>query len=347
MTLQEASLNLTEAEYRQYPCLSYSNLQQFDRNGYECLDTLFDPFTTPSLVFGSLVDCLLTQGNEAFNESYAIMDVALPPESVMNIVSQLCESHTEKQFALISDDDIVLAADSYEYQKSWKDATRVSKIRNLGSAYYNFMKANDGKTLVSKQDVEDAQKAANLLRSDPATGWYFSHLPFEDTERLYQLQFTTVDSVTGIEYKGMLDLVIVDHKNKRIYPCDLKTTKSIYTFEDSFYKYRYYLQAAMYTELLRKVIADKCPELADYTIEPYRFIVISRSNFKPVVFEWNQLLDIEGYTDPQGKTLSNWRDLLIQLHWALDNKETQLPKPWSESMRKDGFIRIKRYPTNV
>ena len=43
MTLQEASLNLSEQEYRDYPCLSYSALSKFDREGYECVDTLFTP----------------------------------------------------------------------------------------------------------------------------------------------------------------------------------------------------------------------------------------------------------------------------------------------------------------
>lgn len=343
MKLQEASLNLTEEKYREYPCLSYSNLQRFDRDGYECLDTLFDSFSTPSLVFGSLVDCLLTQGEEAFNANYAVMNVSTPPESILNIVSQLSESHTEMQFALVSDDDIVLAANAYEYQKNWKDATRVAKIRDLGGAYYNFMKANSNKSIVSKQDVEDARKCADMLKSDSATSWYFCGSFLDDIERLYQLQFAIKDEVTGIDYKGMLDLVMIDHKNKKIYPCDLKTTKSIYTFEESFYKYRYFLQAAMYTNLLRVVIAEKCPELTDYTIEPYRFIVISRSNFKPVVFEWDTTHQDEPLTDPYGKPLSKWRGLLVQLQWAVDNKAVQLPKPWYESMQQDGLIHIKRY----
>ena len=66
MTLKEAGLNLPEEEYRKYPGLSYSMLSRYDREGYECVDTLFEPLITPSLSFGSMVDCLLTQGKEAF-----------------------------------------------------------------------------------------------------------------------------------------------------------------------------------------------------------------------------------------------------------------------------------------
>lgn len=347
MTLQEASLNLSEKDYREYPCLSYSNLSKYDKEGYESINSMFETFTTPSLVFGSLVDCLLTQGEEAFNENYAVLNSALPPESILNIVTQLNESHAEASMLLISDEDIVLAADSYEYQKNWKAATRVTKIRDLGGSYYNFLKASAGKTVVSKQDVDDAIKCVKVLKADMTTSEYFSTDLFSDKEHLYQLQFAVKDTVTGIEFKGMLDLVMVDHRAKKIYPCDLKTTKSIYTFEESFYKYRYYLQAAMYTELLRRTIAEKCPELADYTLEPYRFIVISRSNFKPVVFEWDQSVPLSDYTDQTGNALSDWRDLLVQTQWALSHKEMQLPKQWQEAMQKDGFIKIKNYPTNV
>ena len=347
MTLQEASLNLTEQDYRQYPCLSYSNLQRYDIDGYDSIEIMFEPISSPSLLFGSLVDCLLTQGEDVFNSTYMVIDIPIPPESIINIVTQIKSEHTEKQFALITDADIISVADIYGYQKNWKDSTRATKIRELGSEYYNFIAVNSDKIFISKQDAEDAKKCVEAIKADSIVGNYFKEDCFTNAEHLYQLQFATIDKETGIQFKGMLDLVIVDHTNKKIYPCDLKTTKSIYTFEDSFYSYRYYLQAAIYTELLKNVIAEKCPELLDYTIENYRFIVISRKNFKPAIFQWNQFLDLTQYTDKYGRQLSNWKDLLSKVHWALNNKEVQLPKQWQESVSKDGFIPIKQYSKNV
>jgi len=269
------------------------------------------------------------------------MDVPIPPNSILDIIVQLEASHSEKQFAEVSDADIILAADAYEYQKNWKAPTRISKIRELGSTYYNFMKVNKGKILVSKHDAEDAQKCAEVLKTDSLTSKYFCDNAFSNVEHLYQLQFSIIDPEIKIGYKGMLDLVMIDHEKKIIYLCDLKTTRSIYTFEDSFYKYRYYLQAAMYRNLLRTVIAEKCPELANYTIAPYRFIVISRSNFKPVVFEWNPPCKLlkDRYNNP----LSDWRSLLKQLQWAIDNHTVQLPESWYKSLQQDGVISLKYY----
>lgn len=343
MTLKEAGLNLPEEEYRKYQGLSYSILSRYDREGYGCVDTLFEPLTTPSLSFGSMVDCLLTQGNEAFGQQYGVVDISLPSDTVKGIMDQLHESHEEKQLALVSDEDILLAADSYEYQRNWKGATRALKLRELGSEYYNLLKRNEGKTLVSETDYFDAVDCVANLKSDTVTSSYFSDDPFDSTERLFQWQYAVKDNITGIDFKGMLDLVLIDHEKKRIIPCDIKTTSNLYTFESSFYKYRYYLQAAMYTELLMQAISKSCQGLENYTIEPYRFIVVSRYVAKPVVFEWDASLYLPDLTDPQGNTLSDWRDLMVQLDWILHNKETLLPKEWHESIEKDGKVFIQRY----
>lgn len=337
MKLQEASLQLSEQDYRDLEQLSYSALQKYDREGYECVATLFEPFTTPSLVFGSVVDCLLTQGEDAFNEQYAVVQIPALSEAMTNILHDLSDTHSEMSFALISDEDIVQAANNASFYKNWKDATRVQKIREAISETYNYLKANQGKELIAVDDYEDAKKAVEALKSNKLTQKFFStDDPFGTLEHLYQLQFTSEKH----GYKGMLDLVCIDHVNKTIHPCDLKTTKSIYTFEESFYKYRYYLQAAMYTELLKEVIATKCPELQDYTIQPYKFIVIDRNNFKPVVFEWEPT---DKVVDPYGKERKSWQELLEELGWALTHQEEKLPKQWYEELEDKSHITLKHY----
>ena len=58
--LTDLSWNVSEEEYRQDNSYSYSMLAKFNREGFENLDKLFDKISTPSLTFGSIVDCLLT-----------------------------------------------------------------------------------------------------------------------------------------------------------------------------------------------------------------------------------------------------------------------------------------------
>lgn len=341
MKLQETSLNLPEKEYHEYPCLSFSALQKFDREGYESLNTLFDQESTPSLTFGSLVDCLITQNRTEFNERFAIADLPALSETMQTIVNHLLSERQEKQFALIPDNVLVDAANIYEYYKKWKDETRVNKIRESCSAYYNFLKANEGKQLIAKTDYEDAQKAVETLKSSNLTGPYFrENTEFDVLERIYQLQLISEEPLSGIKFKGMLDLVIIDHDHKVIYPCDLKTTKSIYSFEESFYKYRYYLQASMYVTLLRDTIAKSCPELQEYMIAPYRFIAIDRNAFQPIVFEW---LVTDKVTDKFGQSRKTWQELLVELDWALKNKDKQVPMNWWSDLRDKGTIMLRNY----
>lgn len=337
MTLKDVSLNLTEKEYHALPVLSQSALGTYDREGYSAVATLFDPISSPSLTYGSMVDCLMTRSEEDFNNEFVVANIQSVSEAVQAIINNLAMTHKEKQLCLVPEEDIVAATIEVGWYKNLKPATRVAKIYDQGSAYYDFIKAHPDQEYVSQQDVDDAKKAVELLKTHVNTAKYFSDNPFNNTEVLYQLQFKEEDN--GIPFKGMLDLVVIDHKNKRVYPCDLKTTKSIYTFEESFYKWRYYIQAAMYTDLLAKAM-NKVPELAEYAIMPYRFIVIDRNVFLPVVFVWNVTDDV---VDAYGQKRKDYHTLLKELSWILEHKDTKLTPDWYSQMNQNKVITMKNY----
>lgn len=344
MTLKEASLNLTEEEYRDLPELSYSSLSTFDREGYKCLATLFEPFSTPSLTFGSMVDCLITQPEE-FPKRYLVADIPSLSETMQAVAGYLLEEHNVSTMIEISDEDIVNAANVLKIYPTYKDATRVQKIRESCSEYYNLMQSSGDKTVVAATVGDDAAKAADALLNDPLTSQFLRPNEFfGDYDIFFQLQFTAV-SPDGVPFKGMLDAVKVDHKNKRIYPCDIKTTKDIYSFEDSFFKYRYYLQAEMYMYLLKENIKEKCPELADYQMMPYQFIVIDRNLFKPVIFRW--VIPTHIVAPNETSVRKSWRQLLLELKWCLENQDTQLPKTWYYQLKDSGAIDIRNHQIEV
>ena len=58
--LYEISWDVDEPTYRADEALSYSTIAKFAREGFNKLNTLFDKLDTPSLVFGSAVDALIT-----------------------------------------------------------------------------------------------------------------------------------------------------------------------------------------------------------------------------------------------------------------------------------------------
>ena len=65
-------------------------------------------------------------------------------------------------------------------------------------------------------------------------------------------------------------MIIIDHKEKLISPCDLKCTWSVENFYNEYYLYRLsYLQAFIYKEACKKLLED----YPGYTIENLKFIV--------------------------------------------------------------------------
>ncbi len=81
--------DVSEKEYRADSALSYSTLAKYEREGFEHLDTLFDKVESPSLLLGSCVDTLLTDGEEAFNEAYYVSDIPSMEPTVEPVVKEV------------------------------------------------------------------------------------------------------------------------------------------------------------------------------------------------------------------------------------------------------------------
>ena len=85
-SLKSLALNISEEEYRADPSYSYSTIAKFDREGFEKIGNLFDRVESPSLTFGSCVDTLLTDGQEAFDARFFVADF---PEIQDNVKKNL------------------------------------------------------------------------------------------------------------------------------------------------------------------------------------------------------------------------------------------------------------------
>ena len=138
-SLKSISWLVTEDEYRADPAYSYSTIAKFDREGFEKLDTLFDKVESPSLLFGSCVDTLLTDGQKAFDERFMVADFPSITDTVRKIVEEAFNMfHTE--YTTLSDIPVKklgALVDTFDFYKNWKIETRVNKIVSEGSEYYN------------------------------------------------------------------------------------------------------------------------------------------------------------------------------------------------------------------
>lgn len=284
--------DVPEPTYREDEALSYSTLAKYEREGgFNSLPTLFDKTSTPSLRFGSMVDTLLTDGEDAFNNNFIVVEDPGISETLKDITSTLVEMYKETQTAFQNIPDSVIA-EVGKQKEFWANdkytEVRVKKIREACNSYYNLLMLAEGKTVVTLKDVEDARRCVDILRNDEMTRKYFTDDPFNDNiEGFYQLKFKGEDPATHIPYRCMADRIIVNHADKKVIPIDLKTSSSNeWEFYKSFIKWRYDLQSRNYWRLIRQIM-DKDPYYKDFSLENYLFIVINRNTLCPLVWEYS------------------------------------------------------------
>lgn len=292
-SLKEISWDVSEETYRADSALSYSTLARYEREGFNNLDKLFDKINTPSLTFGSAIDSIITGGQEEFDSRFIVADFPIIPDSIISIVKALFDLYCNVYTSLeaIPDNEIITIANSFNYQSNWKPETRAKVIKEKGAVYYKLLYLSQGKTILDTNTYSEVQKAVTALRESGSTKEYFAESnPFDNIERLYQLKFKY--TFEGIEYRGMMDLIIVDHNNKKIIPVDLKTSsKPEWDFYKSFIEWKYSIQAMLYWRLLQANINED-DYFKDFKLCNYRFIVVNKKTLTPLVWE---------YTDTKAK----------------------------------------------
>lgn len=329
--INEISLPITEPEYRQMPELSYSTLSTYEKTGYDGLEHLFDKKESPALTFGSIVDAIITGGEDEFNKLFFVADFPSIGEKEQKVANSLFILYAGQypEMESIPPTYILDEANNAEFQRNWKDETRVKVLTERCSAYYRLKKYAEGKTVIDMQTMEDAKACVRALRESDATAQYFAdNDDMSPVRRYYQLKFKAV--LEGVGYRCMADLIIVNYEKKTIYPCDLKTSgHAEWNFEQSFLTWQYMIQARLYWRII-KANLDKDPCFKDFKLEDYRFIVVNKKTLTPLVWEFpltqavGTLEDTEGrqFRDPYviGKELRAYLDLRPPVPTGINRK---------------------------
>jgi len=322
-SLKDISWDVTEEEYRADPAYSYSTLAKFEREGFENLDKLYEKVESPSLTFGSMVDTLITDGRDEFNKRFFIAQFPKVDDSVKNNITIIFEQCSNKYNNLldIPDSIIINITNETGYQKNWKPETRARVLKEKGEQYYNLLFLSKDKQIVTQEDYNDAMDCVHALYNSPQTENYFNENYFNsDIEHLYQLKFK--GNYAGIDLRCMADLLIVNHKNKKIIPIDLKTSyKPEYKFFWSFMDWLYNIQARLYWYIIRQNMNND-PYFKDFILENYRFVVISKGTKNPLVWEYPDTVK-QGtlfYGRRQQYKCRDWRDIVKELYFYQSNE---------------------------
>lgn len=239
-------------------------------------------------IFGSALDHMLTEDVEFEDVFYVMEDIDKPSDTVCGIINVVFNEYydprmLQKQSLSDFKGAIIESAARCSYQSNWKADTIFDKIVEGGSAYFEQLKESVGKTIITREEYSRVVIAASSLKSDPYTSFYLKKTKDIEIIKKPIFQFT----FQGINFKGEGDLITIDHKNKKIYPLDIKSTGTdVLTFpSQSFFKLRYDIQAAFYSKGINEYPPVKELIEKGYTVEYFKFLVVNSNNIGlPMVY---------------------------------------------------------------
>lgn len=327
MTQQKIKgLDVTEQEYRQLNCLSYSLLSSLDREGP--IKAVQETEPTEPMVFGTMVDQMM-DGSFRMKNYYIAQNIDIGEKikpaidllllDIESRMGEISSSDVDSDLSNYSDTLIyVLNNNDIDYYKKRTAESRAASImKDAGAiAYFKTAIESSGKTVITHEMLADATECKNILKSHEFTKDIFKK-NIEGCDAYYQFKYKwkTADAF----FKGMIDRLIIDHNNKKIKPFDLKTGgKPAMNFENSFFFYRYDIQAALYYVICKLIQKEYYP---DYEIDNFKFIYISRYEKQPLIWEtpFGFLSKVfHGYTK-NGRKYKGIKQLIDDYKWYESN----------------------------
>ena len=272
---------VTEKVFKETQAMSFSRLSKLADGPQAYKASLEEKEFTLGLAFGSVVDILLTRP-ESFNDEFYVMTSDKPSSDMM---VKFCEVYAETD-----SHEEAHAASGFKIGLN----AVVSKFQTEGKAYYDSLILGKGKKIIDASTMFAANQAVNTLKSNPFTRKYFTpedgieilnQVPIVWSSWVTKLPFTHSENPEEVElkFKGIVDLIRIDHKLKDIEIIDIKTGAE--GFRKAFWKYKLYLQGGMYFDGIANNLRILKPS-ERYKISYTKFIYIdSNLYYPPVIYK--------------------------------------------------------------
>lgn len=205
-----------------------------------------------------------------------------------------------------------------------------TEVKGTGSKYFQALADANGKIVVNVQDWNTAAKCLEKIRT--SNNKYIAEIvkyldnAGTDDQANAEIQVLCACPFFGRymdkNIKGLPDLVIINHKEKWIWPLDLKTSKSLLSFPVSYRSFKYGKQGAFYTLLLQYQ-----PAYEGYTIKNFGFIVVNSNPDVDDRAEYYEMtakelhVQINGMDRPDGSRVRGLKDDFEDLQWHETNNE--------------------------
>ena len=230
---------------------------------------------------GTLIHMYLLQPEE-FRNTYVVWDKSRPTSAQQEKFCQALASTLE-----IEPNRAILSAYKEAYSTAGKSEDKMLseglKIASMLKEYIDFLKANDGRTMISPYEYQmlekirnniEAHKLAKKLLNTEGTvyidetsnkrwswGAHEFHINWEDK--------TCTDGYV-LPCKSLLDSLTLYFEDKKVVIMDLKTTAKLWHFEDSIDIYDYCRQLMYYTLAVKWYLKEELGYNPDeWTFEYY------------------------------------------------------------------------------
>jgi hypothetical protein len=303
--------------------ISHSSLSMLIQSPFKYKMHILSPQEEDTSYFrkGAAFDTLLTEPDEFLNR-YAVSRTP-PPSGMMGefvrIYLDECSKNTKEA------DARVIAYKDSGFKLKYEAVIKKFEASEIQD-YLKFVEETQGKTVLSLEEFQQANNMAMHVKGNLYAGKY---LLATNPDITIDYQKKIKFNHKGYEVVSILDLVRIDHANKKIIPIDIKSTsKSVTSFESSYLKYGYYRQGALYTLACLSEYKDLIDK--GYTIDPFRFIVCETSCYNPpIVFQMSDIdiaVGMDGGTSSMGYEYLGINQLIERLQWHQENNLWDYPR---------------------
>ena len=339
----------TEAQYRAIYLDSSSSLKDFstDRRKYHkkyILNEVVEDEDSKAATMGRMVETLLMEPH-LFDERFHLSTCMTTPTGLMLEFVEALYKHTAEATAdngTITRSFEDLAKDAYTDSgfKIKLEAVLTKFIGSEAEIYYKEIREvrSKGLTVVATQDVTNAEKIVTELKTNPVTADIVNLVNDVQYSVHNQLQVEGYE-VFGHMFKSMMDLVHVDHANKKVQVYDLKCTWSVENFYNEYYLYRRaYIQGFLYHKAAESWASEM--GYGDYKILYPKFIVCDSTNYmNPLIYAMSDInmVDARAGFEHKGREYPGVQQLIEDLKWALENDKWNISQ---ENYLSNGIVKL-------
>ena len=276
------------------------------------------------MLMGGITDLMITTPKE-FDNTYHVTVLVRPTESTLKLadtyLSRIKAGHIDFDLVIAMREipeqyikDILNIIEELGLWSNTKDEEKIIKkfhTQEFWKYILNQLIAQK-KVLITLEEYNQSVNLTDLIKNHTFTKQYFDRSRYEI---IYQFPIYWKDE-DGFENKCLLDMVIFDHKDKIIYPIDIKTmSDSVLKFMSNYKRFRYDIQGSYYFDGLGQYIQNTIHK--DYKVKEFRFIVGSFQSNYPLVYIMSNAdyrLGKYGNTEKKG-----YLKLIEEYKWYIKN----------------------------